>query len=155
MCLSGFFYTGHFKNSFLFVLFLFEAAVAWQCSNCVVQYKAVGCFKDSPSRVLKEHVLNERDPRSKVFKGIRIDWFNWNNYMPAFACRCAQIVKDKGYTVFGLQFYGRFWHTCQHPGWGTGALIRRDRLRGTKTVRREPPSFIYDSLLRVQFSNSH
>ena len=51
--------------------------------------------------------MNERDPRSKVYNGYRIDWTNWNNYMPAFACRCAKIVKAKGYTVFGLQFYGR------------------------------------------------
>jgi len=89
--------------------FCYQAAVAWQCSNCEVQYRAVGCFKDSPRRVLKEHVLNERDPRSKVFGGRRIDWLNWNQYMPAFACRCAKIVKDKGYKVFGLQFYGECW----------------------------------------------
>lgn len=84
-------------------------AVAWQCSNCVVPYKAVGCSQDSPARALKEQVLNERDPDSNVYDGNRIDWTNWNNYMPAFACRCAKIVKAKGYTVFGLQFYGECW----------------------------------------------
>ena len=31
---------------------------------------------------------------------------DWNNYMQGFACRCAKIVKSKGWKVFGLQFYG-------------------------------------------------
>ncbi|KAJ7340116.1 hypothetical protein OS493_002842 [Desmophyllum pertusum] len=82
---------------------------AWQCSNCEVPYKARGCYKDSPARVFKEQVLNERDPKSKVYGGRRIDWTDWNNYMQGFACRCAKIVKDKGWKVFGLQFYGECW----------------------------------------------
>ena len=100
--------------------------MAWHCSSCAVPYKAVGCFQDSPARALKEHVLNERDRKSKVYFGDRIDWMNWNNYMPAFACRCAKIVKAKGYTVFGLQFYGRRWQTCQYPlGEGNGGARRK------------------------------
>ncbi|KAL9957679.1 hypothetical protein ACROYT_G034603 [Oculina patagonica] len=98
------------------IILVFTAAVcficqaeAWQCSNCVVPYKARGCYQDSPSRVFKEQVLNERDPKSKVYGGRKIEWMDWNNYMPGFACRCAKIVKAKGYTVFGLQFYGECW----------------------------------------------
>ena len=80
---------------------------AWHCSSCEVAYKAKGCFQDSPDRVLKEQVLNERDKTSKVYGGRMINWRDWNNYMQGFACRCAKIVKAKGYKVFGLQFYGK------------------------------------------------
>lgn len=82
---------------------------AWHCSSCEVAYKAKGCFQDSPNRVLKEQVLNERDKTSKVYGGRMINWRDWNNYMQGFACRCAKIVKEKGYKVFGLQFYGECW----------------------------------------------
>ena len=69
-------------------------------------YKARGCYQDTSSRLLKEQVLNEKDPKSKVYGGMTIDWENWNKYMPGLACRCAKIVKAKGWSVFGLQFYG-------------------------------------------------
>lgn len=52
-------------------------------------------------------MLNERDKTSKVYGGRMINWRDWNNYMQGFACRCAKIVKAKGYKVFGLQFYGK------------------------------------------------
>lgn len=52
-------------------------------------------------------MLNERDKTSKVYGGRVINWRDWNNYMQGFACRCAKIVKAKGYKVFGLQFYGK------------------------------------------------
>jgi len=82
---------------------------AWQCSTCEVSYEAKGCYQDNPARVLKEQVLNERDPKSKVYGGRKIDWMDWNNYMQGFACRCAKMVKAKGWKVFGLQFYGECW----------------------------------------------
>lgn len=82
---------------------------AWQCSTCEVPYKARGCYRDNPARMLKEQVLNERDTKSKVYGGRKIDWKDWNNYIQGFACRCAKIVKAKGYKVFGLQFYGECW----------------------------------------------
>lgn len=80
---------------------------AWKCSNCEVPYKARGCYGDNSSRVFKVQVVNERDPSSKVYGGRRIDWRNWNSYIEGFACRCAKLVKAKGWTVFGLQFYGK------------------------------------------------
>ena len=88
-------------------LLLSRPVKAWHCSSCEVAYKAKGCFQDSPNRVLKEQVLNERDKTSKVYGGRVINWRDWNNYMQGFACRCAKIVKAKGYKVFGLQFYGK------------------------------------------------
>ena len=88
-------------------LLLSRPVKAWHCSSCEVAYKAKGCFQDSPDRVLKEQVLNERDKTSKVYGGRVINWRDWNNYMQGFACRCAKIVKAKGYKVFGLQFYGK------------------------------------------------
>ena len=87
---------------------LFAVVEAWKCSSCEVPYKAKGCFQDRPppNRALKVQVLNVRDPQSKVYGGDQIDWYDWNNYMARFACRCAKIVKEKGWKVFGLQFYG-------------------------------------------------
>ena len=86
--------------------FLLRSVEAWQCNTCEVPYKARGCYRDNPARMLKEQVLNERDTKSKVYGGRKIDWKDWNNYIQGFACRCAKIVKAKGYKVFGLQFYG-------------------------------------------------
>ncbi|PFX20415.1 uncharacterized protein LOC111336924 [Stylophora pistillata] len=98
-----------FLLSFLALIQLCRQGEAWQCSSCEVPYKARGCYGDSPARVFNVQVLNERDPRSKVYGGRRIDWSDWNRYMEGFACRCAKLVKAKGWTVFGLQFYGECW----------------------------------------------
>ncbi|XP_028514921.1 uncharacterized protein LOC110239313 isoform X2 [Exaiptasia diaphana] len=81
----------------------------WTCSDCAVQYRAIGCYQDHFKRPLPFEILNERDVTSKVYGGRRIDWNNWNSYMPQFACRCAQLAKAKGYTIFGLQFFGECW----------------------------------------------
>ncbi|XP_068751837.1 uncharacterized protein [Montipora capricornis] len=94
---------------FLLCSQLYYQAESWQCSNCDVPYKAKGCYEDHPARVLKTQIINERDPQSNVFNGHRINWFDWNNYMAAFACRCAKAVKEKGWKIFGLQFYGECW----------------------------------------------
>lgn len=89
------------------VFYFQRVGEAWKCSNCEVPYRGRGCYGDSPSRVFKEQVVNERDPTSKVYRGRRIDWRDWNSYIEGFACRCAKLVKAKGWTVFGLQFYGK------------------------------------------------
>lgn len=98
-----------FLLSLLALIQLCRKGEAWKCSNCEVPYKARGCYGDSPSRVFKVQVVNERDPSSKVYGGRRIDWRNWNSYIEGFACRCAKLVKARGWTVFGLQFYGECW----------------------------------------------
>lgn len=59
-------------------------------------------------RALPNYIYNERDPSIRNYGGRRIDWFNWNEYYPGFACRCAQKAKQLGYDLFGLQFYGKF-----------------------------------------------
>jgi len=100
------------KVTCITVLLLFSQVLVdckWACSNCGIQYQAVGCYKDNSKRPLPHQLLNERDPHSKVYGGRRIDWINWNAYIAGFACRCAALAKAKGYTVFGLQFYGECW----------------------------------------------
>lgn len=58
-------------------------------------------------RALPNYIYNERDPRAKkTYGGRRIDWYNWNEYYPGFACRCAEKAKAQGYDLFGVQFYG-------------------------------------------------
>ncbi|XP_031550039.1 uncharacterized protein LOC116287487 isoform X2 [Actinia tenebrosa] len=81
----------------------------WKCSECKIQYKAVGCFKDDGQRPLPREILNERDVTSKVFGHRMIDWYDWDNYIAGFACRCAAKAKSLGYKVFGLQFFGECW----------------------------------------------
>ena len=74
-----------------------------------MQFKAVGCRKDRRSdRALPEMLINERDKYSKYYNNIDIDWKDWDNYLPSFACRCAEAAKKKGYKYFGLQFWGEF-----------------------------------------------
>lgn len=59
------------------------------------------------NRALPNYIYNERDPRAKkTYGGRRIDWYNWNEYYPGFACRCAEKAKAQGYDLFGVQFYG-------------------------------------------------
>lgn len=58
-------------------------------------------------RTLPNYILNELDPTVDNYGGRRIDWFNWNIYMPGFVCRCAKKAKELGYDVIGLQHYGQ------------------------------------------------
>lgn len=64
----------------------------------------LACFQTK--RTLPNYILNERDPSIKNYGGRKIEWFNWNVYMPGFVCRCARKAKELGYDVFGIQFYG-------------------------------------------------
>ena len=80
--------------------------------GCLVRYKAIGCKKDKRSnRALPEMLINERDVTSHYYNNINIDWYNFDQYLPAFTCRCAQAAKRKGYKYFGLQFWGKFTRT--------------------------------------------
>lgn len=76
-----------------------------------VAFEKVGCFRDlhqKLARQLPEYITNGRDPTVKTgFSGKRIDWRNWDIFVPDFACRCAMKAKDKNYTFFGMQFYGK------------------------------------------------
>lgn len=77
-------------------------------TKCSLPYEKVGCFQDrhrSP-RPLPSYLMNDRDVFHENFSGKRIDWKNWDVYVPDLACRCAKIAQEKGMTFFGLQFYG-------------------------------------------------
>ncbi|KAJ7391347.1 hypothetical protein OS493_018390 [Desmophyllum pertusum] len=55
-------------------------------------------------------LLNDRDPYSKYHQpGYRLDWRKWKESTHSLACRCAEKARAKGYTMFGLQFYGECW----------------------------------------------
>ena len=60
--------------------------------------RAEGCFLDKEvQRALPELILYER---------LTIDWPNWKTWLPNFVCRCAELVKSRGYKTFAVQFYG-------------------------------------------------
>jgi len=78
--------------------------------SCEVDFVTIGCYKDKGgTRALPHYIYNERDPSIKNYGGRKIDWFNWNEYFPGFACRCAKKAVEKGYDLIGLQFYGECW----------------------------------------------
>ena len=74
-------------------------------------FEKIGCFRDlhqTLARPLPEYISNDRDPTViSGFSGKRIDWRNWDMYLPDFVCRCAAKAKAKNYTFFGMQFYGK------------------------------------------------
>ncbi|KAM7448396.1 hypothetical protein ABFA07_003559 [Porites harrisoni] len=84
--------------------------------ECDVAFTTLGCYRDSVVRTLPNYILNELDPTVDNYGGRRIDWFNWNIYMPGFVCRCAKKAKQLGYDVIGLQHYGECWagHKSAH-----------------------------------------
>lgn len=94
----------------IWIFYSLEAEATNICRiECDVTFKTIGCFKDSTKRTLPNYILNERDPSIKNYGGRKIEWFNWNVYMPGFVCRCARKAMRQGYDVFGVQFYGECW----------------------------------------------
>ncbi|XP_028403372.1 uncharacterized protein LOC114526070 [Dendronephthya gigantea] len=78
--------------------------------GCRVMYKPVGCEKDKRNdRALPEMLIDERDRSSSHYNGFDVDWDNWDEYLPAFTCRCAEAAMKKGYKYFGLQYWGECW----------------------------------------------
>ncbi|XP_048588749.1 coadhesin isoform X2 [Nematostella vectensis] len=78
--------------------------------TCPVKVEKIGCFRDTLNpRPLPIQLINDRDPSSKVFSGILIDWYHMEKYLMDFSCRCAKAAKAHGYTHYGLQFYGECW----------------------------------------------
>ena len=84
-------------------------------TECGLQYEKVGCYKDMhrSQRPLPFFVMNDRDVYHQHFSGKLVDWRNWDVYVPDLACRCAKKAKAKGWTFFGLQFYGKDFHCCR------------------------------------------
>lgn len=61
-----------------------------------VDYESLGCFKDGVPRALPLFIEN--------FRG-NIDWANMSKTVHA----CAELVQNRGLTIFGIQFYGECW----------------------------------------------
>ncbi|KAJ7391354.1 hypothetical protein OS493_018397 [Desmophyllum pertusum] len=81
-------------------------------ATCERTWTKIGCFKDNitPTRPLPEMLLNDRDRNSKYHQSnYRLDWHKWTESTHSLACRCAAKALEKGYTVFGIQFYGECW----------------------------------------------
>ncbi|XP_020906502.1 uncharacterized protein LOC110244635 isoform X2 [Exaiptasia diaphana] len=87
------------------------ANYVYYVTACDVKFEAVGCYHDDLviPRPLPDLILTERDSTSAVFNGKRIDWQNWDTYVPEFICRCAKQTKEYNYDIFGVQFYGECW----------------------------------------------
>ncbi|XP_032230545.1 uncharacterized protein LOC116614066 [Nematostella vectensis] len=72
----------------------------------------LGCYRGYVGKqryLLNKLLFTDRDPSSRVFSGQTINWRNWKTYVNGLACRCAKAAYNKGYTMFGLQFYGECW----------------------------------------------
>nr|XP_058971716.1 uncharacterized protein LOC131798070 [Pocillopora verrucosa] len=64
--------------------------------DCPVQYSSLGCFRESTPHALPLKL--------KSFRG-NIDWTDMTKIVRA----CAQIAKERGLPVFGIQYYGECW----------------------------------------------
>lgn len=78
-------------------------------ARCNIEYQKLGCFVDkkagNPSTLaLSEMMLNESN---------KIDWDKWSVWLPDFVCRCANLVYEKNYHVFGVHSYGMYF-TLSH-----------------------------------------
>ena len=75
---------------------------------CSVRFERIGCFHDNKEapRLLPSYLLNDRDENLPNFSGHLIDWKNWYEYLPDLVCRCAKKTKEKGWKLFGIQFWG-------------------------------------------------
>ncbi|XP_078348187.1 uncharacterized protein LOC144633234 isoform X3 [Oculina patagonica] len=81
-------------------------------TKCERTWEKVGCFKDNTKngmRTLPDLLINDRDPKSDAYDGHRLDWHAWEESMLSLACRCANATREKGWKVFGMQFYGECW----------------------------------------------
>ena len=61
-----------------------------------VEYNSLGCFKDGTPRALPLLLKNFR---------VNIDWTDMTKTVRA----CAEIAKERGHLVFGIQYYGECW----------------------------------------------
>ncbi|XP_022782392.1 uncharacterized protein LOC111323329 isoform X2 [Stylophora pistillata] len=102
------------QRPLIIVMLLFALIACHEASNlcqdpkdCQVSFKPMGCFKDRRhERALPQYIYNERDDSIANYGGKKIDWNDWENYLPGFVCRCAKKAKDLGYDLFGVQHFG-------------------------------------------------
>lgn len=78
-----------------------KALVADGLDKCI-EYEKLGCYKDS---------LKEQRPLPKLIENYR-GTFNWTYAQESINSKvllCARAASQKGFIVFGLQFYGECW----------------------------------------------
>lgn len=64
------------------ILILFILSTDYSCS---VKHVKAGCFNDKtkPSlRAMSELLFQDRSDKGKSFSGKKVDWNNWNTYLP-------------------------------------------------------------------------
>ncbi|KAJ7383586.1 hypothetical protein OS493_026771 [Desmophyllum pertusum] len=101
----------YFHFSWIWIVILSVHKEVFGYEECSIKFTRVGCYRDSliNPRPIPELIMTDRDPTSDVYSGKKVEWKNWNEYLPDLVCRCAKKTRDKGYNVFGLQFYGECW----------------------------------------------
>jgi len=94
----------------LLVLLLTLICTLASAQQCKRKWKKVGCFHDYVKiRPLIYELVNRRDPYNHHFDGKLINWNDYPGSLHELYCRCAELTEQKGYTHFGLQFYGECW----------------------------------------------
>lgn len=80
---------------------LLKAQVSGNLNYCV-EYEKVGCFNDNRSvqRPLPVLIGSQRGA---------LDWSNLKQLARSTVAACAALASRKGFTVFGLQFFGECW----------------------------------------------
>lgn len=79
-------------------------------ARCSVPFTPVGCFNDKQQehdRPLPELLMTDRDMKSSKFSGFKVNWGEWDKYLNDIVCRCAVKAKEKKYSLFGVQNYGK------------------------------------------------
>lgn len=99
------------KCHLILVLSIAAAAAATAFEKCERKWKKVGCYQDfiDPERPLTLELVNRRDPSNPNWDGHMIDWNAYPGTLHALYCKCAELTEKKGYSQFGLQFYGECW----------------------------------------------
>ena len=82
--------------------------------ECEVHFEKMSCYNDYSwtARHGNQLVLTARHKsttKPESFYGQYIDWFNFDIFLPKFACECAKKVVEAGHNTFGMQFYGECW----------------------------------------------
>ncbi len=93
----------YFLTYFYFAFYTFSESY-----KCDVHFEKIGCYNDYTSRrylSLKTLALTARDRGSEKYMGQDVDWWNYDIFLPQFACECAKKI-EANYTTFGLQYYG-------------------------------------------------
>eukprot|EP00794_Sanderia_malayensis_P000211 gene211-827_t len=98
-------------KAYAFVVFsLFAAHYVSAAATCERRWKKVGCFDDHlDPRPLPQELVNRRDPYNHNYDGHMIDWNDYPGTLHALYCKCAELTEQKGFSHFGLQFYGECW----------------------------------------------